>query len=48
VFSVQWMVLTMICCGMAAKRLGMLGVKVRKIKALSVNMKTVALTGDGR
>ena len=26
----------MICCGMAVKRMGMLGVSVRKMKALTV------------
>jgi len=29
----QWMGLMMICCGMAVKRMRMLGVSVRKIKA---------------
>jgi hypothetical protein len=31
----QWMGLMMICCGMAVKRMRMLGVSVRKIKALT-------------
>jgi len=33
--------LTMICCGMAVKRMGMLGVSVRKMKALNVRMDPV-------
>ena len=35
----------MICCGMAVKRVGMLGVNVRKMQALTVAMETVTLTG---
>jgi len=35
VYPVQWMI-PMICCGMAVKRIGMLGVNVRKMKALTV------------
>jgi hypothetical protein len=38
----------MICCGMTAKRLGMLGVSVRKTKALIVKVETVTLFGKGR
>ena len=30
IYPVQWMILMMICCGMAVKRIGMLGVNVRK------------------
>jgi len=37
----------MICCGMAVKRMGMLGVSVRKAKALSVKMETVTLNSEG-
>jgi hypothetical protein len=33
----------MICCGMAVKRMGILGVSVRKVKALAVKMETVTL-----
>jgi len=29
VYPMQWMRLMMICCGMAVKRMGMLGVSVR-------------------
>jgi len=42
----QWM--RTICCAMAVKRIRMLGVSVRKIKALTVKMKTVALVSKGR
>jgi hypothetical protein len=34
----QWMGLMIMCCGMAVKRMGMLGVSVRKMKALTVKM----------
>jgi len=40
--------LMMICCGMAVKRMGMLGVSVREMMALSVKMETVTLSGTGR
>jgi hypothetical protein len=43
----QWMGLMMICSGMAVKRTGMLGVIVRKMKALTVKMETVTLIGKG-
>jgi hypothetical protein len=43
----QWMGLTM-CCGMAVKKMGMLGVRVRKIKATNVMMETVTLSVTGR
>jgi hypothetical protein len=38
----------MICYGMAAKRLGMLEVSARKMKALTVEMETVTLIGKGK
>jgi hypothetical protein len=44
----QWVGLMMICCGIAVKRMGMLGVSVRKMKALTVKMVTVILIGKGR
>jgi hypothetical protein len=34
IYPVQWMGLMMVCGGMAVKRMGMLGVSVRKMKAL--------------
>jgi len=34
----------MICCGMAVKRMGMLGVSV---KTMTLKMETVTLTGKG-
>jgi len=41
VCPMQWM--GTICCGMAVKRIRMLGVSARKIKALTVKMKKVAV-----
>jgi hypothetical protein len=38
----------MICRGMAVNRMGMLGMSVRKMKALSMEMETVTLIGKGR
>jgi len=35
-------------CGMAEKRMGMLRVSVKKMKALTVKMETVTLIGKGR
>jgi len=35
-------------CGMEVKRVGMLGVSVRKMKVLTVKMETVTLIGKGR
>jgi hypothetical protein len=35
-------------CGMAIKRMGMLGVSVRKMKALTVMIETGTLIGNGR
>jgi len=40
--------LMMICCGMTVKRMGMLGVSVRKMKALTLNIETVTLIGNDR
>ena len=37
-----------ICCRMAVKRIRMLGVSVRKMKALAMKMETVTLVGKGR
>jgi len=45
-YPVQWMGL--ICCRTAVKRMRMLGVIVRKMKALTVQMETVQLVGKGR
>jgi hypothetical protein len=47
VYPMQWLGL-MIHCGMTAERMGMLGVSVRKMKALTVKMETVTLIGKGR
>jgi hypothetical protein len=38
----------MICCGMAVKRIGMLGVSAGKMTALPVKIETVTLIGEGR
>jgi len=38
----------MISFGMAVRRMEMLGVGVRKMKALTVKMETVTLIGNGR
>ena len=38
----------MVRCGMLVKRMGMLGVSVRKTKAPTVKMETVTLSGKGR
>jgi hypothetical protein len=48
IMACQWMGLMMICCEMAVKRMGMLGMSVRKMKTLTVKMDTVALIGRGR
>jgi hypothetical protein len=37
-----------ICYGMAVKGMGMLGVSVTKMKAVTVKMETVTLIGKGR
>jgi hypothetical protein len=38
----------MICCGMALKRMGLFGVSVGKIKALTVKIGIVTLIGKDR
>jgi hypothetical protein len=38
VYPVQWKGLMMIYCGMTVKRMGVLGVSVRKMKALTVKV----------
>jgi hypothetical protein len=38
----------MISCGMPVNRMGMLGESVRKMKALTVKLETVTLSGKGR
>jgi hypothetical protein len=43
----QWMGLMIICCEVALKRMGILGVSVRKMKALTVKVETVTLI-DGK
>jgi uncharacterized ferredoxin-like protein len=46
VCPMQWMGL-MICCGMAVKRMGMLGISVRTMKTLTVKVEKVTLIGTG-
>jgi hypothetical protein len=38
----------MVCYGMSVKRKDVLGVSVRKMKALTMKMETVTLIGKGR
>jgi hypothetical protein len=44
----QWIGLMIMCFGMTVKRTGMLVVGVRKMKALTVKMKTAPLIGKSR
>jgi len=44
IYPMHWMRLIMSCCGITVNRMGMLGVSVRKMKALTV---IVTLTGKG-
>jgi len=44
----QQMTLTMIGCGMVVKRMGMLGVTLGKVKALTVKMETALMTDKDR
>jgi hypothetical protein len=37
-----------ICSGVAVRRIGMLGVSVRKMKGLTVKIETVTLIGKGK
>jgi len=37
----------MVCCAMAVKRMGLLRVSVRKMKALTVKMEAVTLVDKG-
>jgi hypothetical protein len=48
VCPVQWMGLMVLCCEMTLKRMGILGVSVRKMKLLTVKMETSTLIGNGR
>jgi hypothetical protein len=38
----------MICCGMAVRRMGMLGVSAQKMKAPTIQIETVTLIDKGR
>jgi hypothetical protein len=46
-YPLHWLGLIMIRCGITVKRMRMLGVGVRKIKALTVKMESVTLFGKG-
>ena len=46
-YPMQWMGLIMVCCGMAVMSREMLGVSVRKMKPLTVQIETVTLIGKG-
>jgi hypothetical protein len=48
IYPMQWMGLMMIYRAMTVNKMGMLGVSVRKVKALTVKMDTVTLIGKGR
>jgi hypothetical protein len=48
VYPMQRMILVMICCEMAVKGMGLLGVSARSMMALTVEMETVTLFGKGR
>jgi hypothetical protein len=37
-YPMQWMGLQVICCGMIVKRMGMLGVSAREMRALTKKM----------
>jgi len=48
VCPIQWMgLMMMLFCGMAVKRMGMLGISVRTIKTLTVKVEKVTLIGTG-
>ena len=48
IYPMQGMRMTTMCCGMAVKKkMEMLGVVVWKMKALTMKMETVTLTGNG-
>jgi len=38
----------MICCGMAVKRMAMLGVSAQNMKAVTIQIETVTLIDKGR
>jgi len=48
VYPMKLMGLVMICFGMTMKRMRMLGVSVRKMKALNVMMEMVTMIGKGK
>jgi len=48
VYPMQRMGLMVVFCGMALKRMGKLGVNVRKMKPLNVKIKRMTMIGKGR
>ena len=48
VYPIRCVGLMMICCRMAVKGIGILGVSVREMKVLAVKMETVTLIDKGR
>jgi hypothetical protein len=48
VHPIKWMRLIMICCVMTMMWMAIVGVCVRKLKALSLKLETVTLIGKGR
>jgi hypothetical protein len=48
VYPMHWMRLMMMYCGMAVKRMSMLGICVRKMRAQTVKLETLTLTFKGR
>ena len=47
VYPMQWVGLVVLCCGTAVKRMGTLGVSMRKMRLLTVKMETVTLIATG-
>jgi hypothetical protein len=40
--------LMMVCCGMLVKKMGMIRISLRKMRALTVNIEKMTLIGEGR
>ena len=38
----------MVCCGMLVKKMGMIRISLRKMRALTVNIEKMTLIGEGR
>jgi len=46
-YPVQWMRMMMVCCEMAVRRMALLRLSVRKMKAPTVKMENVTLIDKG-